>query len=79
MKTLTLTNIQEGNISSRISSNSEANVSELLENLEEMFPLYYTGSDFISGDPLWKSKLFRTGECLQWKEREKLYYFLFYA
>ena len=29
------------NISSRFSSNSEADASELLENLEEMFPWYY--------------------------------------
>ena len=28
------------NISSRISSNSEANASELLENIDEMFPHY---------------------------------------
>ena len=29
-----------GNISSKFSSNSEADASELLENLEEMFPRY---------------------------------------
>ena len=30
----------QGNISLRMSSNSEANASEFLENLEECFPLY---------------------------------------
>ena len=35
-------------ISSRLSSNSEADASELLDNLEEMFPLYYMDSDVIS-------------------------------
>ena len=34
-----------GTISSRFSRNSEANTTELLENLEEMFPRYYTNSD----------------------------------
>ena len=47
------------NISSSYSSNSEASASELLENLEEMFPLYYTisvgtnrllGSEAFSSD-----------------------------
>ena len=30
--------VDRGNISSRFSSNSEANASELLENLEDIFP-----------------------------------------
>ena len=30
----------QGNIPSRLSSNSEANASELLENLEDMFPVF---------------------------------------
>ena len=32
----------------RNSSNSEVSSSELLENLEEIFPLYYTDSDVIN-------------------------------
>ena len=32
-----------GNISSRLSSNSEASASELLDNLEEMFPVTDSG------------------------------------
>ena len=35
-------------ISSTFFSNSEAFASELLENVEEMFPLYYTHSDMLS-------------------------------
>ena len=34
-------------ISSRLSSNSEAFASELLENLEEMFPLHYMHNDMF--------------------------------
>ena len=46
MKTVTslsplVTSYYKGNISSIFSSNSVAFASELLENLEEMFPLYY--------------------------------------
>ena len=37
-----------GAISSRFSSNSEASASELLENMEIMFPRYYMDSDVIS-------------------------------
>ena len=33
--------IWRGNMSSRFSSNSEAKASELLENLEEIFPRYW--------------------------------------
>ena len=36
------------NISSRFSSSSEAIASELLENIEEMFPRYYMKSDMFS-------------------------------
>ena len=39
---------QQGNSSSGFSSNSEADASELLENPEEMFPLYYMRSDIYS-------------------------------
>ena len=40
--------IYEFYVSSRFSSNSETFASELLENLEEMFPRYYIhGSKFI--------------------------------
>ena len=39
------TNYYRGNISSRFSRNSEAFASELLENLEEMFPLYMNVSE----------------------------------
>ena len=35
-------------ISSMFSSNAEAFASELLENIEEMFPLYYMHSDMLS-------------------------------
>ena len=34
-------------MSSRFSSNSEAYASELLENLEDIFPLYYMDSDIV--------------------------------
>ena len=34
------------------SSNFEASASELLENSEEMFPLYYMDSDVINGSNL---------------------------
>ena len=37
-----------GNISSIFSSNSEAKASELLENIEEMLPLYYMHSDYLT-------------------------------
>ena len=37
-----------GNSSPRVSSNSEASASELLENLEEMFPRCHMDSDVIS-------------------------------
>ena len=42
-------NSQLANISSRFPSNSEANASELLGNLEELFPLYYMHSDVAKG------------------------------
>ena len=35
-------------MSSRFSSNSEVSASELLENLEEIFYLYYIDSDIMS-------------------------------
>ena len=35
-------------ISSIFSINSEANASELLKNIEEMFPVYYIHSDMFS-------------------------------
>ena len=39
---------QKNMFSSTFSSNSEVSASELLENLEEMFPQYYMGSDVMS-------------------------------
>ena len=40
--------VKRGNFSSRFSSNSKANASELLENLEEMFTRYNIDNDVIS-------------------------------
>ena len=39
---------QRGTLFSRFSSNSKTNASELLENLEEMFPQYYMHGDMFS-------------------------------
>ena len=41
MSKRSLCTYHKGNISSKLSSNSEAFASELLEYLEEMFPHYY--------------------------------------
>ena len=38
----------QGDISSTFSSDSEAFASELLENIEEMFPWYYMYNDILS-------------------------------
>ena len=38
----------QGNISLRFSGNSKAKASELLENIEEMFPCYYTHSNVFN-------------------------------
>ena len=48
MAYLLLKKVPRKHISSRFSGNSEAFASELLENLEEMFPRYYMDSDVIS-------------------------------
>ena len=59
------------NIPSIFSSNSEAFASELLENIEEMFPQYYMQIDMLS---MFKS--FNTHRCVTRRERGKRNHFI---